>query len=203
MRAKLYFLFVAALVAPIASVATIHVITQTGLTFSPAQLNVSVNDTIRWVWASGSHTTTSRAIPNGAATWDNPLTSGNASFQYKVTVAGVYNYVCVPHESMGMVGSFTASPATSVIENLKLQFEIYPNPASAYLNVNFNPSEMPTQLNITNLIGERVFAQSYSKSIEQGYSKEFDLTTIPSGIYLVTIYFENGKRQTRKLMVNK
>lgn len=194
-------MLIAALVAPIASLATIHVITQTGFTFSPAQLNVSVNDTIRWVWTSGSHTTTSRAIPNGAATWDNPLTSGNASFQYKVTVAGVFNYVCEPHESMGMVGSFTASAATSIIDPTNLKFDIYPNPARDKVYIAFNASERPVQLLITNLIGRHIFSNDIASSMGPGQMVEVDLKAIPSGVYLVSLVFENGNRRFRKLTV--
>ena len=36
-------------------------------------LDVYVGDTIRWVWIEGSHTTTSKTIPDGAVSWDSPL----------------------------------------------------------------------------------------------------------------------------------
>jgi len=72
-----------------------------------------VGDTVKWVWISGSHTTTSTSVPTDAASWDSPINSSNTSFSYKVTVAGAYDYKCTPHAAMGMVGSFTAnSPNT-------------------------------------------------------------------------------------------
>lgn len=78
--------------------------------FTPSNLpNVNVGDTVRWVWVSGNHTTTSSNIPTGAASWDHLINSGNQFFEYKVTVAGNYDYVCTPHAGMGMTGSFTAS----------------------------------------------------------------------------------------------
>jgi hypothetical protein len=67
------------------------------------------------VWTSGSHTTTSTVIPASAATWNSPISSTVTSFEYKVTVAGVYNYKCTPHASMGMVGSFTASAPAATL----------------------------------------------------------------------------------------
>jgi hypothetical protein len=78
--------------------------------FNPSSLNVNVGDTIRWVWVAGSHTTTSTpgAIPAGAASWDALITSAFTSFEYKVTVAGSYAYVCTPHVP-GMVATFTAT----------------------------------------------------------------------------------------------
>ena len=77
--------------------------------FNPSSLNVEVGDIVKWVWVQGSHTTTSSSIPGGAASWDEPITSGNPTFSYTVTVVGVYNYVCTPHAGMGQTGSFTAT----------------------------------------------------------------------------------------------
>ena len=89
--------------------ATKHVVTVQNFSFSPASISdVQLGDTIRWVWASGTHTTTSTTIPAGAAIWNSPITSTVTSFEYKVVVAGTFNYKCTPHASMGMVASFTA-----------------------------------------------------------------------------------------------
>jgi len=85
--------------------------------FNPSSLNVEVGDIVKWVWVQGSHTTTSSSIPGGAASWDAPINSGNQTYSYTVTVAGVYNYVCTPHAGMGQTGTFTATappPALTV-----------------------------------------------------------------------------------------
>lgn len=83
--------------------------------FTPSSLNVSVGDTIRWVLVGGSHTTTSSTIPAGATPWDSPITSAVTFYEYKVTVAGLYNYVCTPHATMGQVATFTASAAAPTL----------------------------------------------------------------------------------------
>lgn len=89
-----------------------HVVNVQNFSFSPANIsNVQLGDTIRWVWVSGTHTTTSSTIPGGAASWNSPITSSVTSFEYKVIVAGTFNYVCTPHAGGGMVGSFTAVAA--------------------------------------------------------------------------------------------
>ena len=85
--------------------------------FNPSSLNVEVGDIVKWVWVQGSHTTTSSSIPGGATSWDAPINSGNQTYSYTVTVAGVYNYVCTPHAGMGQTGTFTATappPALTV-----------------------------------------------------------------------------------------
>jgi plastocyanin len=111
-------------------------------TFSPSSLpNVNVGDTIRWVWVNGSHTTTSSSIPGGAATWDHPITTTNTSYEYPVTVAGTYNYVCTPHAGGGMVGSFTASVVNPVLTSI--------NPNQALQGASFTATINGSNTNFT------------------------------------------------------
>src|SRR5437773_315381 len=99
----------------IKSSATIHTVNVADFQFSPATISdVVVGDVIKWIWVSGTHTTTcdpdiesTNSLPAGAATWDASITSGSTTFQYTVTVAGVYNYFCNIHGTI-MSGSFTA-----------------------------------------------------------------------------------------------
>jgi len=101
----LILLFVAVFSGPVFSVK--HIILQQGNTFNPSILqNVTVGDTVRWVWGGGIHTTTSSNIPGEAAPWNAMLTSSNTFFEYVPQVPGSYAYVCTPHISLGMVGSF-------------------------------------------------------------------------------------------------
>src|SRR3954453_22672152 len=102
--------------------ATIHSVNVANFSFSPSTIdNVFVGDTIRWVWVSGSHTTTcdpatqgaGNSLPAGAATWNSPMDVTNPTFDYVVTVAGDYKYFCIPHQP-NMSGSFTASNALPV-----------------------------------------------------------------------------------------
>ncbi|MEI6890295.1 MAG: T9SS type A sorting domain-containing protein [Bacteroidales bacterium] len=113
MKAKTYtitaFFIIAALLIHQKAHSTIHQVLVGNFFFNPSSLNVTVGDTVKWVWVAGSHTTTSSSIPVGAAIWDRLINSGSPSFSYKVTVAGTFNYVCTLHAAMGMVGDFTAS----------------------------------------------------------------------------------------------
>jgi plastocyanin len=82
--------------------------------FTPASLpNVSSGDTIRWEWASGTHTTTSTTIPAGAWTWDQPIDAVNTIYEYKAILVGTYNYYCMHHPSM--VASFTVTGTTPTL----------------------------------------------------------------------------------------
>jgi len=75
--------------------------------FSPSSFTINLGDSVKWVWLSGSHTTTSVTIPAGAGTWDHAMTSTSTTFIYVPTKLGTYNYKCTPHAAMGMVASFT------------------------------------------------------------------------------------------------
>src|ERR1700741_688526 len=77
------------------SSATTFTVNVSNFQFSVTNIpNVVVGDIIKWTWVSGTHTTTSTSVPVGAATWDSDIDNGTTTFQYTVTVAGVYNYMC-------------------------------------------------------------------------------------------------------------
>jgi plastocyanin len=86
------------------AMATIHVVTVANFQFSPALVSANVGDTVRWVWSSGFHTTTSTSVPAGANTWNANISSGSTSFEYVLNVQGTYEYWCVPH-APGMSGT--------------------------------------------------------------------------------------------------
>jgi plastocyanin len=85
--------------------------------FQPKTLNVKKGDVIRWVMADGvvMHNvsfTQADSNPGGfTPPADSPfLTQAGQTYELKIDFApGTYNYVCVPHEMMGMVGSITVS----------------------------------------------------------------------------------------------
>lgn len=77
------------------------------------ELIIKVGDTVRWVNESGVHTTTAYhpkygkelKIPEGAEPWDSGIvTQVGATFEYTFKVPGTYEYFCIPHEAVGMVG---------------------------------------------------------------------------------------------------
>ncbi len=88
-----------------------HTINVGNFYFEPSNLLVEVGDTIRWVWVEGHHTTTSTTIPSGAPAWDSPMTSTVTSFEYRVEVAGLYSYHCVPHSSIQFANFTAVDPA--------------------------------------------------------------------------------------------
>jgi plastocyanin len=82
--------------------------------FDPIGLWVAPGTTIRWVLDANVHTTTayhprndrhSLRIPPEAQPWDSGfLINPGDHFEVRLTVEGVYDYFCAPHEFAGMVG---------------------------------------------------------------------------------------------------
>lgn len=82
--------------------------------FDPIGLHVEPGQVIRWTVHSNVHTTTayhprndhhSLRIPERAEPWDSRfLVNPGNHFEVTLTVPGVYDYFCAPHEVAGMVG---------------------------------------------------------------------------------------------------
>ena len=83
--------------------------------FDPVGVHVRPGTTIRWINRDpgNSHTATayhpslggrSQRIPNGAEPWDSDYLLPEKSFEVTLTVEGVYDYYCIPHEHAGMAG---------------------------------------------------------------------------------------------------
>ena len=84
--------------------------------FDPIGVRIEPGQTVRWILASpgNPHTTTayhprnanhSLRIPEAAVPWDSGfLVKPRDTFAVTLTVEGVYDYFCLPHEAAGMVG---------------------------------------------------------------------------------------------------
>jgi plastocyanin len=71
--------------------------------FAPKALTINPGDTVTWTWSNDGHTTTSnRGQPES---WNSGLKGKGATFSHKFTHPGRYQYVCIPHASIGMKGT--------------------------------------------------------------------------------------------------
>jgi plastocyanin len=81
------------------------------LRFDPETFSIGTGDTVLWEWASGGHNVSpdDGGQPSGAdwAGEDEQLYSEGHTYSHTFEVAGDYEYKCQPHQSAGMVGSFT------------------------------------------------------------------------------------------------
>jgi plastocyanin len=77
--------------------------------FTPSTVNARVGDTVVWLWKNGSHTTTSVTIPQGAKAWSKALNTNSRRYGFVIKVAGTYQYKCIPHASLGMLGTINVT----------------------------------------------------------------------------------------------
>ncbi len=75
--------------------------------FAPANITVEPGTTVTWVQSGDNpHTTTSYD-----GLWDSGLLPGGSgqTFSFTFEEPGTYDYFCIPHEALGMVGTVTVS----------------------------------------------------------------------------------------------
>jgi plastocyanin len=82
--------------------------------FDPIGLLIEPGQTVRWVNQANVHTATAYhpdndghalRLPQGARPWDSGyLVEPGDQFEVILTIEGVYDYFCAPHEMAGMVG---------------------------------------------------------------------------------------------------
>lgn len=105
--------FAALSTAGIAQAATLDV-SIVGFAFSPASVNISAGDTVRWTEMDGAfHTTTS-----DTGLWDSGSLPLNGMFSFMFNSAGTYPYYCTAHPYMTgsvTVGANVNAPPTVTI----------------------------------------------------------------------------------------
>jgi len=89
--------------------------------FDPIGLYVEPGATVRWIVRENVHTTTAYhprndhhplRVPESAVPWDSGfLVHPGDHFDVTLTVCGVYDYYCMPHEAVGMVGRIVGETA--------------------------------------------------------------------------------------------
>jgi hypothetical protein len=161
---------------------------------------VVVGDTVKWIWLSGSHTTTATSIPGAAASWDSPISSPSAlSYSYKVTTAGAYSYICSFHSNM--VGSFTASAAAGIRTNpaFLLSVTTYPNPVKNALSLDIQSASTSTvQLALYNVLGKMLSSQNLVLSAGLNQFNP-DLSGLAKGLYILSLTQEGRQIAVKKI----
>ncbi len=101
--------------------------------FDPIGLRIQPGQTIRWINLDpgNSHTATAYhsknferplRIPAGAEPWNSDYLLPNETFSVTLTVEGVYDFFCIPHEHAGMVGRIiVGQPGRSSAADLSTQ----------------------------------------------------------------------------------
>jgi plastocyanin len=193
----LNFILAVLMFATISAKATVHMVDVADFSFTPSTLNVVVGDTVQWMWVSGTHTTTSTAVPAGALTWNNNINSSNSFFNYKVLVPGSYSYDCSIHPTL-MTGTFTAT-LTGIQEISNVSF-------FGLTNTN-NEVTVKVELNAPSMVNIQLFDMlgKYQRTLKSSvqnagtYSETFSFGDLPKGMYMIQLIADN-RRITRRII---
>lgn len=186
---------------------SLHIVEVANFEFIPADIEIAVGDTVEWQWVSGLHTTTSDST-TGQNVWDAPIDASNQTFRFVISAPGVHNYVCTPHQTLGMVGSITATPVSDVNdENNPLEEFIlnqnYPNPFNPATIIKWQSTIGSHQtLKVYNLLGKEVATLVNEYRPAGIYEIEFVAKELTSGIYFYKLQADNYIA-TRKMILLK
>jgi plastocyanin len=94
--------------------------------YEPVGLLIQPGQTVRWTNKDPGNAHTATAyhpdndghplrIPAGAESWNSDYLLPDKSFSIVLTVPGVYDYFCIPHELAGMVGRIVVSDGSQAV----------------------------------------------------------------------------------------
>lgn len=170
--------------------------------FDPSTFIANAGDTIHWFWQEGIHTTTSFIIPPGAAAWNQPISSGMPTYDYVVTVSGSYDYICSPHASMGMTGSFTVIGATGIAEAVQPSLNILSGfVKDGALSVIYSTvGNEPVNFSLYDIVGHLAYESKFENKIQGVHTDVVDVASLPNGIYVLYLATSNA-RSSRKMVI--
>lgn len=71
--------------------------------------------------------------------------------------------------------------------------QVFPNPASNFIQVKCKDFYQIESMEISNVLGKQLTSV-------KGYQKQFDISSFPAGMYFVSAIFSNGARRTKKVV---
>ena len=105
--------------------ATTITVDSTNLRFSPSDVTISEGETVRFLWDG-------ELLPHNAVESEGVFDSGEPSrnvdfiFTFEIGMNGTYEYVCEPHEDMGMIGTIVVEAANTTEEEIPEPIERRP-----------------------------------------------------------------------------
>ena len=168
--------FIVAFSGSTASFAVIHEVAILDGSFSPAQANVIVGDTVRWVHqGTGFHTTTSTT-----GLWDSSVLLPGESFDYTFSDPGIYNYTSTT--DTGMNGRIVVERGYGV--NI-----ISPGQGSRFNpgdNVNVQLSLSDPDALVTEIVLNVLHSGATTTLTNQSTNLVFTITNIVEGLHRLT-----------------
>ena len=164
-----------------------HVITASGVLYTPDSIVVKLGDTIEFN-VGPTHPTleVDQAMWNSNGTTAKPggfdFPSGNGKFV--VNQAQVYYYVCTAHIAQGMKGRIFVNSTVSQKENALADLRLYPNPVKDVLQLELQYSPELKHLRIIDQTGKTLRRLELR---ENQSLHSYDISELKAGSYFLMI----------------
>lgn len=143
------------------------------------QITIEVGDVVRWTWGSGTH---NLRATSGTESFDSGYETGPGYvFSHTFNTIGSTDYVCDPHAG-NMYGTVTVTATSGVEDRNKLNFSIYPNPASDQVTIQLPSDSNKSELVIYDYTGRKVKSSSLLEN-----NPSIDISDLSSGIYIFRV----------------
>jgi len=138
-----------------------------------------------YYWSNGAVTQTIEVETSGI---------GSDVQYYKVKILNEYG--CI--DSAESRVSFSFSACTGIEENSSSgRLAVYPNPGNGKLHLDVTSPGDIIDLKIHTIVGEEVWADHISYQEGETVSRDYDLTRLPKGVYLVSIKTNNYSKTVK------
>lgn len=186
--------------ASILGFSTTWTITNSGTTFTPATITITVGDTVNFVVASVhnvrevSETTWNEneniALDDG---FETPF-GGGLVLPEQLGI-GTHYFVCIPHAALGMKGTIIVEGSTGISENqLKQHISVFPNPASNLITIKSSNNLTSLTYIISDQTGRQVLSGKLNNE-----TTPIDINKFPAGTYFILV----GKQRSNTFKLIK
>lgn len=186
---------------------TLYTVEVSNFSFTPAQLTISVGDTVKWTNVLGSH----NVVADDGSFTSGAVSSSNWVYEFVFNTAGTYHYYCAMHGGpggVGMSGVITVNKVTDVKDNniTAFKFELqqnYPNPFNPSTSISYQvPVKNNVTLKIYDVIGNEVAVLVNGEKPAGTYRVNWNAANMPSGVYMYKL--QTGSFvQTKKMILMK
>ena len=143
---------------------------------------IEIGDTVKWVWNSNNHNVVSNSDANESFDSGN-LQNNGTTFSHTFTSEGTSGYVCEPHADM--VGTITvvAEGALSTSEARRLNFEMFPNPASDKVSIQLPSGAENATVEFYDSLGRLALSKKVTR-----INNKMDVNALSKGIYILKVF---------------
>jgi plastocyanin len=148
-----------------------------------ASRTIEVGDTVTWNWyAGGTHNVKSNA--SATETFESDYFGNGGTFSYTFTSEGSNEYVCSPHPNT-MFGTITvvAEGALSTSEARRLNFEMFPNPASDKVSIQLPSGAENATVEFYDSLGRLALSKKVTR-----INNKMDVNALSKGIYILKVF---------------